>query len=258
MQTSIQSDLCSAFPAELMLLLECAHQPDARQSDRIRKAAGDIDWTAFMRLIERHRVVPHAFLALSHSAGDLVPQSAMDDLVRRFQENAIKNLRTAGELARICGAMNEAGIPLMCIKGPALAMQIYGGLQCRQFKDLDLFVPPEHTVRAAGLLNELGYREQTAPLTSLRPSQRKRLMKFYKHVTLTNPSIPGVIVELHWEITDFGQFSIAAERLWDDSHQLVLGKGRFHVHPPEEQIVFLAWHGGMHRWKRLSWLFDLA
>jgi hypothetical protein len=138
-------------------------------------------------------------------------------------------------------------------------MQLYDGLQCRQFRDLDLLVPREHIFRAAGLLNELGYREQhVAPLTSFGPRQRKRLIKFNRHVAMCNPSIPGVMVELHWEIGKFGQVSIATERLFSDAHQRVLGKGRFHVLPPQEQAVFLAWHGSVHRWKRLSWLFDFS
>jgi hypothetical protein len=260
-QTAAKTELCSKFPAELLLLVQCAHQqPDAEQANRIREAAAarDMDWTSFMRLAERHRVVPHAFLALSRSAADLVPRSAMDALAGRFRANARRNLLAGRELARICRASNAAGIPLMCLKGPALAMQIYGGLQCRQFNDLDLLVPPQSILQAAELLNTLGYREQFASLTSLRPRQRNRLMKYYKHIAFVNPRMPGVVVELHWAIARTGEFPIDAQRLWNDRHQLVLGKGRCYVLPPEEQIVFLAWHGGCHRWKRLSWLFDLA
>ncbi len=259
-QLEIRDDICRDFSAELMLLLTCGNQqPNAAEKYRIRQSvSGEIDWSSFLWLTKRHCVVPHAYLALRRAASDLVPQQTMDALALCFERNHLKNLAAGGELVRMCRAANAAGLPLMCFKGPALALQVYEGLQCRQFKDLDLLVPRDRIVEAVELLRQLGYHEQSQPLATLRPRQLRRLLRYHKHVTLTNPDKPGITVELHWELSDFGEFDISHECLWNESHKFSLGRADFHALPEEEQIAFLAWHGGMHRWKRLRWLFDLA
>lgn len=255
-----QTSVRDSFSPELRLLLECSHQqPDAQQTERIRRAASlAIDWVQFQELAERHRVVPSVYLALRQAADDLVPPREMKAFASRFHRNTRRNLMVGGELSRIATSADQAGIPVMCLKGPGLALQIYGGLERRQFKDLDLLVRPEHLVRTVGILNQLGYHETHARISSLGPKGLQRLIRLNKDITLVNPDRPGAMVELHWRLCDFGtpRITFDSDRMW--SQQLVVGNSRVYVLPLQDQIVFLAWHGGQHRWKRASWLFDLA
>jgi len=202
---------------------------------------------------------PGPYLALSNEGADLVPQPVLRQLGRLYRSNARRNVQMAAELARVVRGLNDADIPVLCLKGPALAVQLYGGLQRRQFNDLDILVPPEHAQVAAGVLRRLGYQELAGPIATLPARKRQRLMCSHRHATFARERRPRIPIELHWRLAEHSALSsMDPKRLWNDHGVVTFLGGRYHVLPPVELIVFLAWHGSFHRWKRLSWLFDLA
>jgi len=222
-----------------------------------RCLAGTVDWKQFLALAQRHRVIPHAYTVLNDVASDLVPPAAMEHLRDHYRANAQRNLQMAQELASIGRALNDAAIPAMCLKGLATAIQVYGGVHGRQFRDLDILVPEEHIVHASVVLNNLGYHERTVPIASLGTTQLKHLMRLNKELKFVKRGEPPFLVELHWSLTEHDSvFSIKPGQLWSAGENFRLGRARFHTLPQAENNVFLAWHGSMHRWKRLSWLFD--
>ena len=144
----------TAFSRELSLLVLCLRQtPDPAQAEALRRHLSQPpNWSEVMVLAERHRLVPHLYLALKNSASDLVPADAWEKIRQRFRANATRNIQFMTELVRVVRALEQVGIPALPIKGPALAIQLYGGLECRQFGDLDLLVPQQLAVRAAEIL----------------------------------------------------------------------------------------------------------
>lgn len=146
----------------------------------------------------------------------------------------------------------------MCLKGPVLAQQLYGGLQCRQFGDLDILVRPDDIVIAAETLNGLGYHETSCPIALLSSSKRKRMQRLFRHVVFVNRRGPRVVVELHWWLAGRCDALSQSPEWLEGNGPCGFGGSRFRVLPPVKRILFLAWHGSLHRWERLSWLFDLA
>src|ERR1700682_5572607 len=67
--------------------------------------------------------------------------------------------RMIAELARIAGAFDETGIPLLVFKGAVLAQQLYGDPGARAFSDVDVIVDPVTAEAGEALLQRLGYRE---------------------------------------------------------------------------------------------------
>ena len=55
----------------------------------------------------------------------------------------------AAETVRLQRLFDEAGLPLLILKGASLAMLAYGNLGMRSAKDIDLLIRPEIT-RASG------------------------------------------------------------------------------------------------------------
>jgi len=71
---------------------------------------------------------------------------------------AARNIRLYADLARALRALNQADVPVMVLKGAALAQTVYPRLSQRPMGDADLLVRPEDRDRARGALEAAGYR----------------------------------------------------------------------------------------------------
>ena len=71
-----------------------------------------------------------------------VPETVRSRLRSAHAENARHALLLAGELRRLMGALQAAGVSALAYKGPALAVRAYGHLALRTYSDLDLLVAP--------------------------------------------------------------------------------------------------------------------
>ena len=59
-----------------------------------------------------------------------------------------------------CGCLGEAGIPVIPLKGVALAELLYGDLGARVCADIDILVPANDAVRARRIILMNGYSSQ--------------------------------------------------------------------------------------------------
>ena len=50
-------------------------------------------------------------------------------------------LHLSGEMEQICKIFNENEIPLLVLKGPVLAADLYGDVSLRTSSDLDILIP---------------------------------------------------------------------------------------------------------------------
>ena len=58
-----------------------------------------------------------------------------------------ENLAMAAEAVRLQRLFDDAGLPVLFLKGASLAVLAYGNLGLRSGKDIDLLVPPETLTR---------------------------------------------------------------------------------------------------------------
>jgi hypothetical protein len=73
-------------------------------------------------------------------------------------------LRVDGWTAEVVGAMRQAGIRPILLKGPVIARWLYAGdPAARTYCDCDLLVAPDETERARALLEQLGFTAQPHP-----------------------------------------------------------------------------------------------
>ncbi len=204
-------------------------------------------------------MVPQLHGAL-RAAGCETPRPAANELSQSFKACSFFNMAMTAELARIAAAFAEAKIPLISLKGPLLAQQVYRHGEQRQYRDLDLLVPPEFLVASARLLETLGYGGQIDCLRNMSPAQLRCLKKFYKHVNgVRRRGSEPVVVELHWRLGETpGGFPVSDSRLWQHAEEVTVAGCRVNALPFPESLLFLSYHGGFHRWKRLSWLCDMV
>ena len=93
-------------------------------------------------------------------------------------------------LSTIAAAFGEAGVPVLPLKGAALADAVHGDIGARESSDIDLLVEPGDLDRAASALTGLGWREDPGVASG---DRLPRLHRVFEHDTLPP-------VELHWRV----------------------------------------------------------
>ena len=165
----------------------------------------------------------------------------------------MRALRLASELVAIVRELERSGVEALPVKGPSLAVLVYGDLSLRAYEDLDLLVHPQDFDRAASALTALGYRFRDA----LSEHQRKTLTTTEYHVGFEHPD-GGSVVELHWLLNHKTLAHRDLEQWWWLHRQSIcLGGATMQTLAPEQLLLYLCMHGGKHSWARLSWLCDL-
>jgi hypothetical protein len=167
-----------------------------------------------------------------------------------------QNLKHGAESMRIQRMFDDAGVPLLFVKGTTLAQLAYGTLALKHSWDIDLLVAPDSVPRALGLLAQAGYQ----PFPALPPATSERYarwMRFGREYILFHRS-NAVHVEIHWRLVENSYFlpGVAA----DSPTQIVRlsNGGQLRTLVDDELFAYLCVHGACHAWSRLKWLADVA
>jgi len=246
------------FPAEARILLACARL-DLTGADRdglAQALATGTDWGRLTDLAERHGLRPLLYRHLDAEAAERLPRPTMVDLWTHYERRALTNRLMAEELLRILGALEQAGIPALPYKGPALAASLYDDLALREFGDLDILLRPHQVLAAKAVLQAHGYR----PLYDLTPAVEAAFLasRAQYHLVLVHGD-SSIAVELHWmSDPDFPVEPIDDERWWAELDQVAVAGGRVHSFSNRELMLVLCLHGSKHHWTGLGWLVDVA
>jgi hypothetical protein len=245
------SDLASLelTPVERLLLACCRAAPDPAAMRQALHAAG-LDWAAFWELARRQEVQPLVARALARSGllGDL-PAPASSDVEAARIETTARNLAARAELEAIAAALGARGVPVMPLKGVALALRIFGGLDARRCGDIDILVREEDWEVARRALQERGYR----PLDTTRPRIREH--PFHDVPLIRSAGGRGFVVELHHQLTDRRFARIDHAALW--RRALATGSAGLVEMPAEDLLVFLALHLPKHDAGMLRLIADI-
>src|SRR5437660_933015 len=101
----------------------------------------------------RHGLQPLLHRALLAAEARLpaprLPALQWAELQQYVRQDAMRNLRLSGEVARLARLLQRDGITAVPYKGPAMAAALWGSPGVRQCADIDLLVLPEEVERAA-------------------------------------------------------------------------------------------------------------
>ena len=149
---------------ESSLAAACAMWPPSdHRTETIRAAAAKpLDWALFLRVVERHGVWGLVHEGLKRAKPDIPPEitQEIDAKAALLVRNS---LAMAAEAIRLQRLFDDAGLPLLFLKGASLAMLAYGNLGLRSAKDIDLLVSPEILEPAIALLQRAGYHRFDPP-----------------------------------------------------------------------------------------------
>lgn len=245
--------------SELNLLLECLRSSDEglAQSGIGNLSRNLMDWEAFIRLVDYHRVVLPVYGCLKQLGESRTPEWVVNSLRDSCQKDARRVLLRSAELVRMVKQFHREGISALPLKGPVLALQAYGNLNARHAGDLDILVSPNQASAAEAILLRNGY-ERTHPAFDLSPKQHRSYVQNVHHFEYISRQ-KGIAVELHWR---FGSnpylFPLRFGDLWKSRKSVLIGGTDLPTLSLEHTLLLLCAHGADHAWFRLCWLNDVA
>jgi hypothetical protein len=140
-------------------------------------------------LLERLRLLEHVGGRIVASAGkDRFPRLALSAWGSTVAARAQGEAQAVVQYAAL-ERLAQAGIRAAPIKGPDLALRVYGDLGLRQCADVDIVVDPGRLDDAVGVLQTLGY--DSGP-----PAGSPWLTDLHRRLAPSSPALP--MVELHW------------------------------------------------------------
>lgn len=244
--------------AEWQLLLACARtRLTPAQQEQIAALVPTVtNWPGFLQLVDRQAVTPLVWRSLTSGREINLPETVHVGLRQRVEHNTYQALLLAAELARLVRRFEQAGIRVIPLKGPVLAVQLYGDLALRQAGDLDLFVDPQRFDEAERIVLELGYT-RSSPSFTLSPVQAAAHRKAYYHSVYNHQELP-ITVELHWQWIEHERLlPLGFDEAWQRCGRLTIGGVALAVLPLDILLLYLCTHGAREEWCRLKWLCDL-
>ena len=242
-------------PAFLLTAACCRWPPSQARDAAVRAAAAGItDWSDFLLQANRQRVVGLVHDALS-SAGTALPPAVAQELALQAQRIVRQNLTFVAETVRLQRALEGAGIPILVLKGVALAQLAYGSLKTKHARDIDLLVPPDHAEAALQFLERDGYA-LSSPAKNLSEKQRRSLVRYGREAELVQGG-RKLRLELHWRAAE-NPLLLKGVDAYSAAQSVALGNNiSVRTLAPDDLFAYLCVHGARHAWSRLKWLADV-
>ncbi len=165
------------------------------------------NWPAMVRIATTNNVAPLLFVK---TRGHSIPEAAHRDLRRIYRANLLRNLRLNGQRKALQAGLEEHSIPVIALKGPPLAEQLYGDIGARQVNDIDLLIRPNDLAAADRIFATQGF-SRTAPDMLERLQECRDVL--YKHTAAKGAEC---YVDLHLRLRPYGKRDALTERIWHE------------------------------------------
>jgi hypothetical protein len=121
--------------------------------------------------------------------------------------------------------------------------------------DLDFLIRPHDVVRAKKVLIGNGYRLAS----SVHSSSANSLLRSKDGELLFERLDAGITLDVHWRLfPDYFPESLDRNEIWQNLGAVELGGHMVPTLSDQNLLLFLAAHGGKHRWSCLGWICDFA
>jgi hypothetical protein len=246
----------STLPAEIQLagqVLSPGFNPDS-----FPQLVEYCDPEKLMALLKKHRLYP-AFHSL---------QLPFDQLPQHWQKlpgwlkqstlaNQVQMLHKTMVLVKVAAAFDTDTIPMLALKGPALAKVLYDNIAMKSSIDLDILIDEQHWEKAVAILRKAGfirakYRHE------LNQPQIRYLKKHFHHQAFFHPQ-DKVMLEMHWQLnTNKYLLPYSFDELYNNALTVNFGNHNIKTIDPQRAVIYLMIHGAYHAWARLDWLYEFS
>ena len=157
-----------------------------------------------------------------------------------------ENLASARESLQLQRLFDDADLPVLFVKGAALAMLALGNLGLRSGQDIDLLVAFERLPEATALLSRAGYSRFDPP-PDVSDAQLQLLMPLRKDLGFVHQAT-GLRIELHWRLF-LNPHAMAETSIMAASRVVPLaGTAGLRTLGEEDLFAYLCMHGAFHWW----------
>ncbi len=217
-----------------------------------------LDENQFLELLNQHKLSIWFFNSASKKAPAVLKKynhlaAALKNL---FAQNTLKSLGKCAEQIKINQEFKAHNIQSIFLKGEGLSQQIYDEPNARMSGDIDILIDSKMLVKADECLKALGY---------IRKGTSEVLFKWFKpilfwvqkDVIYIHPQ-KKIMIELHWRF-ECDQFCMRApfETLWQQRSSVKFHNIDIPVLGPEDNAVYLCFHGAKHGYLKFQWLLDI-
>lgn len=217
-----------------------------------------LDENQFLELLNQHKLSIWFFRTVTTKAPVFLEQYShlKTALKNLFTQNTLKSLSKCAEQIQINQHFKTHNIKAIFLKGEALSQQLYDCPNGRMSGDIDILIEPQMLVKADECLHALGY---------IRMGTSKILFKWLKPVLFwvqkdviyLHPQ-KKTLIELHWRFECDGCcMSVPFDTLWQQKSSVKLHNVDIPVLGPEDNAVYLCFHGAKHSYLKLQWLIDI-
>lgn len=213
-----------------------------------------LDWGDLLACAQSHCVESLLFAALKEtSLLDYAPPAIRVALEQAYWHTRVTNLLLADELAALLALFAQAGIPVVVLKGAALAFTLYADPAVRRLGDIDLLIYPEHRESATAVLAGQGFQ----PFPEV---QEGFGAQFSNERAFRRCGRIPTQVDLHWALSGRAYWRRRISMTWFWAHTApwsVCGQPALML-APEAQLLHLCAHALQHGAPNVRWTYDIA
>lgn len=247
----------SRYPlATEFLALVMRTRCDAAAGDALHRwleTAGGVDWNRLRTSVEAARLAPLAHFVVRNEP--LVPEPTRIAFKHSYHSNLLRNMLLLSELGGVLRGLAAANIPVVVLKGAALAETVYPNLALRTLGDVDLLVHQHDWGRVESVLTADDFRPLRAE------THAGTLAAFENEMAFRKASRVPLDIDLHWSLFDSPHYqsAIPMEWFWQTAQPARIAGESVSVLGIEAEILHLCGHLWLHHTgSELFWLHDVA
>lgn len=236
--------------AKTLRLASVGEQPVATPG-AVRALLECDDISGLASLAIEHRMAPWLATVIATNAAT-ASDTRFEPLRQAGRGQAMRTMLRYAEMTKIIGLFNGAEIPVVVLKGPALAETIYPDPALRVYGDIDVLIHESDLRQASDILRHRGYIEdhEDEKPHRLHPSHGIFQRKFLQPVS-------GHCIEVHCDHLQIGLEPVGMDEIWKDAQEHHFGRARARVLERHDLFVQLCVHLMRHGFERLAWFKDL-
>jgi transposase len=212
------------------------------------------DWPRLVTAASVHGLAPLLFAALKRSDHQFaIPAIERERLRWAYVRSSVSSRFAFQELSRWLDYFKRNQIPVIVLKGGALALTLYDDSSMRPMGDLDLLIPRDSMAQAQAALIEEGYQASIEMARGFKD-------RFCVEQSFVRLDKRPAQIDLHWHAFTSPYYSerIPIEWFWRRTVEYRVNTRHALTLSPTAQLLYLSAHYMLHDFKRLIWSYDLA
>lgn len=181
----------------------------------------------------------------------MAPPEFANRIRQLHRVQVLSALQMTAELFRLVDQFRNAGLDIVLVKGPLLAIRAYGDPGARHYGDLDFLLRQKDVLRATEVMISAGYKPEI-PVDAVSP---QKIPGQYVFVRIVAP----LLVELHTERTmRYFPRGLPIEEFFARRQLVNLDGHQIPGLAIEDELILICIHGAKHLWERLSLVADVG